>query len=191
MFLKKNTEKTIIPPKWLFWLLGKKISIINLVLFGLTSLLVTTLLILNSTNVFFALPLLEQIGYVILALFNFFTVGLNLTLELSKIYETSRKNKLIYILANITPLLLFIIVKQDFWCYFGVWAYTVVASLFVLLFKGRPTQKAVGFGALILAMFLFATYFQNLSGLYSLLLMAHIANVLFAVAVSQYLEYKY
>ena len=179
------------PPKWLYWLLGKRVSIINLITFLGFSALVTVLLIVNSTDVFLAWPWYWQIVYTILAFFTFFSVGINLTLELSKIYETSRKNKLIYILLSVQPLILYLIDGTCFWCYFGVWIYTVVVSLFILLFNGRPTQKAIGFGAMVLALLLFSFYFKTMSGIYSIVLLAYLTNVLFSVAVSQYLEYKY
>lgn len=188
MYMK---EKTIKVPHYLQPFMGKKVSIINLSLYLLFALIATILTIYYGFSSFIVLWWGAQILYTVVAFFTYFSVVSNITVETSKIYEPYKKNKLIYIFANIQPIILLLISRGNWIQYVSLWGYCVICGVIIAFLKGRSLQKAVGFGAVVLALLVFSHCFQSVPLLYAILLATHIINVVFCVAVSQYLDEKF
>ncbi len=151
----------------------------------------TALILAENWNEFRVLFWLYQIVYVLIAVFTLFSVGVNITVEVSKIYEPYRRRKWAYIFASIQPLLLMLMAGGIWWNFLFVYAYSSITGFVITFVKGRPLQKSIGFGVVAFALLVFANCFQSMSTLYSILLVVHIINVVFCVSVSQYLDTKF
>jgi hypothetical protein len=110
----------------------------------------------------------------------------NLTFSTNRFYRDRPKNRLIFILLHIQPLILSFLLNSHLWVCVIVWVYTVLSALIVNRLQTHPAQKALA-GSLVsiglLVLLLNAAAF-------SLLLLVSLAfyelKVIYSFAVDQY-----
>lgn len=143
--MKQSTGsyKSLTMPKFLHELFGKKTTKVELTIVLLSCIVISSLLLLHTSNEWSELAVWKKIFLLLLTLDISGGVVANITKATNEYYQASQKARIVFLAIHIQPLLLGWLFGNFLLCV-TVWVVTTMAAMFITNLSGKGVQRTAG-----------------------------------------------
>lgn len=179
--------RTVQVPKFFHELLGKKTTLMELMIIILFTLIASSGVLIITANEWQVLKIYQIIVLVILMLDIYGGVIANFTYSTNEQYSRgSNKSRLIFLAIHIQPIILTLVLREFLMASLIVWAITIAGALIVNAYKGRDIQHVIGGLIMVINILIVILFLSYLPKYLLILYMFYVIKVCFSFAVDHY-----